>query len=121
MPPDPKPAGNVLITEHNRFQLEATKLGRNVVFQVTVFQKRERNRTKLFAETQCSDPFHFIIQFIIREAPTFEVLLEKFIRQLNHRGFTPLRYRIRTDEKWAEWLAIDVEAIEAAAASDTTA
>jgi hypothetical protein len=102
-----------LITEFNRFQLEATKLGRNVIFQVTVFQKRERNRSKLFAETQCSDPFHFIIQFIIREAPTFEVLLEKFYRQLDQRGFAPLRYRVRDKGKWGEWEGIDGTSIAA--------
>ena len=100
-----------MISEHSRFQLEATKLGRNVVFQVTVFQKKERNRSKLFAETQCSDPFHFIIQFIIREAPTFEILLEKFSRQLAHRGFTPVRYRVRGEGKWGDWIGIDAESV----------
>ena len=93
----------------NRFQLEANKLGRMVVFQVTVFEKTERNRRKLFAETQCSDPLHFIIQFIIREAPTFEVLLEKFVQQLVHRGFTPAKYRVRGEGKWQEWRPIEAE------------
>ena len=96
-----------MIKEYNRFQLEASKLGRAVVFQVTVFEKMERNRGKLFAETQCSDPLHFIIQFIIREAPTFEVLLDKFVQQLTHRGFTPVKYRVRGDGKWQEWLPIE--------------
>ncbi len=98
-----------MIREYNRFQLEATKLGRTVVFQVTVFEKTERNRRKLFAETQCSDPLHFIIQFIIREAPTFEVLLEKFVQQLLHRGFAPARYRVRGDGKWQPWSPIETE------------
>ena len=99
-----------MIREYNRFQLEATKLGRVVVFQVTVFEKTERNRRKLFAETQCSDPLHFIIQFIIREAPTFENLMEKFVNQLLHRGFTPVKYRVRGDGKWQEWKPIEVKA-----------
>ncbi|MFT7581064.1 MAG: hypothetical protein ACI9MR_002738, partial [Myxococcota bacterium] len=47
------------IREFNRFQLEATKLGRNVVFQVTVFEKKERNKSRLYAETQCSDPLQY--------------------------------------------------------------
>ncbi len=98
-----------MITEFNRFQLEAVKTGRNVVFQVTVFQKRDRDRDKLFAETQCSDPYHFMIQFIIREAPTFEKLLEKFYRQLDHRGFVPLRYRVRENGKWAEWQPVALD------------
>jgi hypothetical protein len=97
-----------VIKEFNRFQLEANKLGRSVVFQVTVFEKTERNRKKLFAETQCSDPLHFIIQFIIREAPTFEDLLDKFVQQLTHRGFTPIRYRLRDAGRWREWGPIDV-------------
>jgi len=101
-----------VIREYNRFQLEASKLGRAVVFQVTVFEKTERNRRKLFAETQCSDPLHFIIQFIIREAATFDVLLEKFVQQLTHRGFSPVRYRIRGDGKWQSWTPIDASQIQ---------
>ncbi len=99
-----------MIREYNRFQLEATKLGRVVVFQVTAFEKTERNRRKLFAETQCSDPLHFIIQFIIREAPTFEVLMEKFVNQLLHRGFTPVKFRVRGEGKWQEWRPIETKA-----------
>jgi hypothetical protein len=96
-----------LIKEFNRFQLEATKLGRCVVFQVTVFEKTERNRRKLFAETQCSDPLHFVIQFIIREAPTFDVLIDRFVQQLTHRGFTPVKYRVRGEGTWQEWNPIE--------------
>ncbi|HIN86136.1 MAG TPA: hypothetical protein EYN06_06620 [Myxococcales bacterium] len=97
-----------MIREFKRFQLEATKLGRNVVFQITVFEKTERNRTKLFAETQCSDPLHFIIQFIIRDATSFDNLIEKFVQQLTHRGFSPVQYRIRDDGKWQIWIPIKV-------------
>ncbi len=95
-----------MITEHSRFQLEASKLSRDVVFQVTVFQKEERRRKRLFAATQCSDPFHFLIQFIIREAPDFETLLARFVRQLQHRGFEPMRLRMRQDGRWAAWTPV---------------
>ena len=84
-----------MVIEHSRFQLEASKLGRDVMFQVTVFEREERRRKKLFAETQCSDPFHLVIQFIIREAPDFESLLARFVAQLEHRGFAPMRMRMR--------------------------
>jgi len=87
--------------------LEASKLGRDVVFQVTVFAKEERNRSKLFAETQCSDPFHLVIQFIIREAPDFDSLLSRFIAQLEHRGFVPVRYRLHEAGKWAHWRSLE--------------
>jgi len=92
-----------VITEHSRFQLEAGKLGRDLVFQVTVFEKEERKRRKLFAETQCSDPFHLVIEFIVREAPDFDTLLQRFVRQLEHRGFAPTRMRMRTNGKWDAW------------------
>jgi hypothetical protein len=95
-----------VITEHSRFQLEATKLGREVVFQVTVFQKEERRRKRLFAATQCSDPFHFLIQFIIREAPDFETLVSRFVAQLEHRGFEPSRMRLRIEGRWDEWTPV---------------
>lgn len=95
-----------MITEHSRFQLEASKLGRDVMFQVTVFEKEERRRKKLFAETQCSDPFHLVIQFIIREAPDFDGLLSRFVKQLEHRGFAPTRMRMRNAGKWEQWLPV---------------
>jgi hypothetical protein len=95
-----------VITEHSRFQLEASKLGRDVMFQVTVFEKEERRRKKLFAETQCSDPFHLVIQFIIREAPDFDGLLLRFVKQLEHRGFGPTRMRMRNAGKWDAWLPV---------------
>lgn len=105
-----------MLKEHARFQLEATKLGRTVTFQVTVFEKRERRGSRLFAETQCYDPYNFMIHFIIRDAETFEGVLDRFIAQLLHRGFEPIRYRIRLfDEKtgyqrWGEWLTIEAPA-----------
>ncbi len=95
-----------MITEHSRFQLEASKLGRDLVFQVTVFEKEERRRKKLFAETQCSDPFHLVIQFIIREAPDFETLLQRFVAQLEHRGFQPIRMRTRNEGRWQDWQTV---------------
>ena len=108
-----------MITEHCRFQLEASKLGREVIFQVTVFQKEERRRKRLFAATQCSDPFHFLIQFIIREAPDFNSLLRRFVRQLERRGFEPLRMRTKSGGSWEKWASVpassDADSPEAAA------
>lgn len=93
-----------MITEHARFQLEAQKLGRDHVFQVTVFEREERRRKRYFAETQCSDPFHLVIQFIIRDAPDFDGLLQRFVGQLEHRGFEPRRMRLCTPTgKWQAW------------------
>ncbi len=99
--------GAAMISEHARFQLEANKLGRDHVFQVTVFEKEERRRKRYFAETQCSDPFHLVIQFIIRDAPDFDGLLQRFVGQLEHRGFEPRRMRLCTPAgKWQAWGAV---------------
>ena len=103
-----------MINEHARFQLEASKLGRDHVFQVTVFEKEERRRKRYFAETQCSDPFHLVIQFIIRDAPDFASLVQRFVGQLQHRGFEPRRMRLCTPMgKWQAWGAVP-NAIEGA-------
>ena len=114
-------SGTTVITEHCRFQLEASKLGRDVVFQVTVFEKEERRRRKLFAATQCSDPFHFLIQFIIREAPDFDTLLQRFVRQLEYRGFEPQRLRIRDGGKWEKWKPVPRAPIDSAEAAAVAA
>lgn len=92
-----------MIKEHSRFQLEATKLGRTVVFQVTVFERSDKTKTRLYAETQCADPLHFIRQFIVRDAQDFNTLMEKFLAELDHGGFVPERYRLRKDKQWGEW------------------
>lgn len=118
-----------MIIEHSRFQLEASKLGRDLIFQVTVFEKEERKRKKLFAETQCSDPFHLVIQFIIREAPDFDNLLQRFVNQLEHRGYAPNRMRLRLNERWQDWTPVPyagsppsgAEPMHAAAGPDSAA
>jgi hypothetical protein len=95
-----------MMQEHSRFQLEATKLARTVVFQVTVFSRGDAARPRLYAETQCSDPLHFLLQFVVRDAPDFQSLLQKFQGELAHRGFEPVRYRLREGSTWQDWLAV---------------
>ena len=70
---------------YDRFQLEASKLGRTVVFQVTVFERKDRGKTRLFAETECSDPLQHLIQFVIRDAPDVDGIIDRFVAQLVHR------------------------------------
>ena len=90
-----------------RFQLESEKLGRKVVFQVTVYEKKNaRKDPRYFAQTECEDPYHYRVQFIIKDSPSFEALLDTFIQQLNFRGYTPLRYRIKSDKGWSDWIEI---------------
>ena len=95
-----------MLKVHSRFQLEAVKLGRTVVFQVTVFERVTKNKRSLYAETQCSDPIHFILQFIVRDAPDMDTLLQRFIEELEFRGFEAVRYRLREDKKWGEWRSL---------------
>ena len=102
-----------MIKQHGRFQLESTKLGRSVVFQVTVFEKVDRRRTRLFAETQCSDPYQFIIQFVIKDAESMEDIIQRFVEQLEHRGFRPDRYRLFT-ERWSAWVNLASDSAGAA-------
>ena len=99
-----------------RFQLEATKLGREVIFLVTVFEKTERGRRRLFAETQCSDALQFLLQFVIRDATDLDGVVERFVRQLVHRGFAPLQYRVQADTgTWQEWIPLEIlEVVEEA-------
>lgn len=99
-----------MMQEHSRFQLEASKLGRVTVFQVTVFSKVDRARTRLYAETQCSDPLHFLLQFVVRDAPDFDTLLAKFLAELVHRGFEPGRYRLRGGQVWGDWQPVPAAA-----------
>jgi hypothetical protein len=95
-----------MMREHVRFQLEATKLGRTVVFQVTVFERTDKAKKTLFAETQCTDPLHFLLQFIVKDATDFDDLLHKFIQELSFRGFEPVRYRVRGLKAWGGWTVL---------------
>lgn len=95
-----------MIKEHARFQLEASKLGRNIVFQVTVYAKTSRRKTSLHAETQCSDPYHFVIQFVIKGCDSTEEIVERFAQQLRHRGFKPERMRGWAEKNWDQWTVV---------------
>ena len=98
----------IAIKHFKRFQYEATKLGRTVVFQVTVFEKKERNKARLYAETQCYDPLQFLIQFVIRDAPDLDAVIDRFTQQLIHRGFSPLQFRVKNDNgSWGTWSHIE--------------
>lgn len=99
--------GNIQI--FGRFELESLKLGRDVLFQVTVFEKKERGRRRLFAETQCSDPLQYMVQFVIRDAPDIDGIINRFVEQLVHRGYNPSRYRLGQDNgTWEEWTEIEL-------------
>ncbi len=86
------------------------------MFQVTVFEKKERNKRRLYAETQCSDPLHYMIQFVIRDAPDMDGVIERFTAQLVHRGFQPLCYRLKQENgTWDGWQHFDDSLAPAAA------
>lgn len=98
----------IAIKFFKRFQYEATKLGRTVIFQVTVFEKKERNKARLYAETQCYDPLQFLIQFVIRDAPDLDAVIDRFTQQLIHRGFSPMQFRVKNDNgTWGTWSHIE--------------
>jgi hypothetical protein len=96
------------IEEHGRFQLEAMKLGRAIVFQVTVYRRKDSRRERLFAETQCSDPVQHIIRFVIRDEPSVDGIIQRFRLQLTHRGFIPSRVRFRQGTAWQAWQPIEL-------------
>ena len=98
-----------MIRINRRFQLEVEKLGKKTIFQVTVYERTgTRSKGKrLFAETQVEDPYHFRVQFIVRDAPDFDSLLKTFLEQLAFRGYTPIRYRLKEEDNgWSDWINI---------------
>ena len=97
-----------MVTEHARFQLEASKQGRMHRLDVTVFERAERGQRHCFAETQTSDPAHQVIQFIVRDAPDLDGVIRQLIAQVRHRGFTPGPVRVRQGEgPWQAWTVVD--------------
>jgi len=91
-----------MIKEHGKIQVTAEKHGKSVVFDLKVFERNTRKKRKLFAETQCSDTHHFIIQFFIKEADTVDEIITRFCSQLAHRGFEPIRLRFK-QRGWGPW------------------
>ncbi len=76
-------------------------------FQATVWEKRERNKSRLYAETECSDPLQYRIQFVIKDAPDLDGVIERFAKQLIHRGFMPTKFRVKSgDGRWEAWKAV---------------
>jgi hypothetical protein len=58
-----------------------------------------------------------MIQFVVRDAPDIDTVIQRFVAQLIHRGFSPQSYRVKTDSgRWAEWNSLE-QVIKASAAS----
>ena len=94
-----------MIKEHGKIQVAAEKNGRSVIFDLRVFERKIRKKRKLFAETQCSDTHHFIIQFFVKDADSVEEIIQRFCKQLAHRGFEPVRLR-HLKRGWGPWEAL---------------
>jgi len=91
-----------MIKEHSTIQVSADRHGRSVVFDLKVFERNTRKKTKLFAETQCADNHHFIIQFFVKEADSVDEIIQLFCGQLIHRGFEPSQLRFK-NRGWGPW------------------
>ena len=95
------------------YQIMASKLGREIPFDVTVYEHPGAESSVYSAETQTQDPFNHMIQFIVREASNPTDALAQMNAQMSYRGFTALRIRARSakDElgrsKWEEWQALN--------------
>jgi len=94
------------------YQIVASKLGREVPFDVTVYEHPGPESSKFSAETQTQDPFNHMIQFIVRGATNATDALAQMNAQMSYRGFTSLRIRARSGEdalgrsKWEEWRSL---------------
>lgn len=105
---------------HSRFQVEIQRLSQLVKMEVVTYAIDDRRGTRLEAQTQCQDPFHNHVLFYVRNAETFEQVLTKLQAQFIHRGYAPLRYRLREENpatgatKWREWEPIEggLDAVE---------
>ena len=104
---------------YSRFQVEIQRLGQLVNLDVVVYEIADRRGKRLEAQTQVQDPFHNRVVFYIRNAETFDQVQTKLQAQLIHRGYAPLRFRLRGENpetgatKWLEWQVIEggIEAI----------
>ncbi len=94
------------------YQIIATKLGREIPFDVTVYEHPGAESSVYSAETQTQDPFNHMIQFIVREAENATDALAQMNAQMSYRGFTALRIRSRSTKdalgrsKWEEWRSL---------------
>ena len=95
------------------YQIIATKLGREIPFDVTVYEHPGQQASLFSAETQTQDPFNHMIQFIVREASNATDALAKMNAQMSYRGFTALRIRARSTQdamgrsKWEDWQSLN--------------
>ena len=55
-----------------------------------------------------SNALQFLIQFVIRDAPDLDAVIDRFTQQLIHRGFSPLQFRVKNDNgSWGTWSHIE--------------
>ena len=84
-----------------------------------------RGRRKLFGEAFTRQIYQPFIHFKVYDDGDVDVLFQRFLGQLVHRGYKPLTYRkMDLEDRWAEWHEcdlsnIDTSSLERAGDADT--
>ncbi len=92
------------------YEVEANKRGLNVRLKMHVTMVRGlRGRRKLYGESRTYDTHTPEILFRVQHASDLDDLLGRFIRQLIHRGYRPLRSRAYQDGAYEDWVLVDPE------------
>lgn len=97
-------------------QLERIRLMLTVV-------RGPRGRRKLLGEAFTRQVYHPIIHFKVFDDESVETLFNRFLGQLIHRGYRPVKFReLDREDRWGEWddcdlSNFDLDELEDAAAA----
>ena len=96
--------------EIERFQVEVIKHGNQDTVELLITTIRGlRGRRKLFGQALTRTVHHPVIEFKVQHAKDLDDLRDRFLKQLIHRGYKPLRYRARVEGYYQDWEVVDPE------------
>lgn len=96
--------------EVERYQVEVIKQGIQDMVEMLVTTTRGlRGRRKLYGQALTRTVHHPLIEFKVQHAKDLSDLRDRFIRQLIHRGYRPLRYRAQVEGYYQDWEPVDPE------------
>ncbi len=97
------------MSDVDAYQIEVEKNGRYDVVELMIGTVRgPRGKRNLYGEAHMRDLYTPRIYFKVQHVQSLEELFDRFMTQLIHRGFTPLRFRESTKTYWGDWSYIDL-------------
>lgn len=97
-------------TDLQSYEVEIKRLDFSQIVALRVGTVRgARGRRKIYGEAFMRDPWNPWIHFRVQHAKDEDDLCDRFLTQLVHRGYVPLRARKNVAGVWEDWEPLELD------------